>query len=332
MTENRRCDGHRDDDWLDEEAAERLLRGESVLSGGAAAARLARLLAAAALPAAVDQEREEAAAAAFRTCFDAGRKASGRKAGGSPAGPREAPADDADFLSVVRLGRPVTLPGPDLTAGAGRTGRAAGAPKSLKVSVGALVAAMALCAAALVASPGIVPTPFDGHDVRAAPALSGAPRSAPPDGSGTAGPKGGSTPLTGGTAAAPPGKGAPSQPGRGATASPGRPASPASPPATLPRSSHPPVPQSTRGDRDRQSVELCRAYVKAGGRVDAASSDRLAVAAGGKRDVPRYCARVLTAAYLSGSGTAGNGAGGNGAGGRSGGAGGGHDRGDGRHN
>lgn len=75
MTENRRCDGHRDDDWLDEDAAERLLRGESVMSGGAVAARLARLLAAAAAPAAADPEREEAAVAAFLTSFDAAPKA-----------------------------------------------------------------------------------------------------------------------------------------------------------------------------------------------------------------------------------------------------------------
>ncbi|MDF9815183.1 hypothetical protein [Streptomyces sp. SPB162] len=329
MTENRRCDGHRDDDWLDEEAAERLLRGESVLSGGAAAARLTRLLTAAALPTTADQAREEAAVAAFRTCFEAGRRA-----GGSPGVPEERPAD-ADFLSVVRLGRPVTLPGAALPAGAGRTGRA---PKALKASVGTLVVALALCAAALVAGPGILPTPFDGDDVGSAPVRGGPPRSATPDGAGTAGPNGGSTPLTGGTADAPPGTGAPSQPGRGATASPGRPAPPASPSAT-PQASHPPASKGTRGERDRQNAGLCRAYIKAGGRVDAASSARLVAAAGSRRDIPKYCARVLATAYLSGSGTAGDGTGGTGGGGndgaggsgRSGGADGGHGQGDGWH-
>ncbi|MEU3461462.1 hypothetical protein ABZ721_16170 [Streptomyces sp. NPDC006733] len=344
MTENRRCDGHRDDDWLDEDAAERLLRGESVLSGGAAAARLARLLAAAALPAAVERQREERAVAAFRAGVAAGRPA-GASPDGSPGGaggePAGRPADD-DFLSVVRLGRPVTLPGPALTARGGRTARtaraagAAGAPKSVKASVGALVVALALCAAALVASPGILPMPFDGDDVGSAPVRGGSPGSATPYGAGTPGPDGGSTPLTGGTADAPPGSGAPKQPGRGATASPGRPAQPASPPATPPQTSRPSASAGPRGERDRQNTAACRAWIKAGGRVDAATSDRLAAAAGGRREIPKYCARVLAAAYLpgagtAGNGTAGNGADGNGSGGRPGGTEGGHGRDDGRH-
>ncbi|NEA58908.1 hypothetical protein G3I60_33325 [Streptomyces sp. SID13666] len=331
MTENRRCDGHRDDDWLDEDAAERLLRGESVMSGGAGAARLARLLAAAAAPAAADPEREEAAVAAFLTSFDAAPKAGPRD--GSGAGPEQG-SGDADFLSVVRLGRPVTAPGTALTARAGRLGappaegrgKVAGAPKSLKASVGALVVAMALCAAVLAASPGILPLPFDADNVGSAPVRSGAPSSATPDGSGTAGPDGGSSPLTGGTADAPHGKGASSEPGHGATPSPGRPASPANPSATPPPSAHSLAPQGTHGERDRQNVELCRAYIKAGGRLDGASSDRLVAAAGSKRDVPKYCARVLAAAYVAGSGGAGNADGG-----KSGGTSGGHTKGDGRN-
>ncbi|MCM2421200.1 hypothetical protein [Streptomyces sp. RKAG293] len=323
MTENRRCDGHRDDDWLDEEAAERLLRGESVMSGGAAAARLARLLTAAAAPAAADPEREEAAVAAFLTRCDAAPEAGPLEGSGAGA---EQGSGDSDFLSVVRLGRPGTVPGPALTARAGRTVRTAGAPKSLKASAGALVVAMALCAAVLAASPGLLPLPFDGDNVGSAPVHDGTPRSATPDGSGTAGPDGGSSPLTGGTADSPPGKGASSEPGHGTTPSPGRPASPANPSATPPPSSHSLAPQGTHGERDRQNVELCRAYIKAGGRLDDASSDRLVAAAGSKRDVPKYCARVLAAAYLSGSGGAGNADGG-----KSGGTSGGHGKGDGRH-
>lgn len=323
MTENRRCDGHRDDDWLDEEAAERLLRGESVMpgdvSGDAVAARLARLLAAAAAPAAVDPDREDAAAAAFRTTFNEGLET------GSPEG-----FEDADFLSVVRLGRPVTLPGAALTARTGRTvrtGRASGAPRSLKASAGALVAAVALCAAALAASPGILPLPFDGDKVGSAPVHSGSPDSVAPDGSGTQGPEGGSAPLTGGTGAAPHGGGASSQPGPGTTPSPGRPLSPGTPPASKPPFSHPPASQGTRGERDKRNVELCRAYVKAGGRVDTASSDRLAAAAGSKRDVPKYCARVLAADYLEGVGDGDS----DDSGAKSGGTGGHKDDGDSRH-
>lgn len=202
----------------------------------------------------------------------------------------------------------------------------AGAPKSLKASVGALVVAMALCAAVLAASPGILPLPFDADNVGSAPVPSGAPSSATPDGSGTAGPDGGSSPLTGGTADAPPGKGASSEPGHGATPSPGRPAPPANPSATPPPTAHSLAPQGTHAERDRQNVELCRAYIKAGGRLDGASSDRLVAAAGSKRDVPKYCARVLAAAYLAGSGGAGKADGG-----KSGGTSGGHTNGDGRH-
>lgn len=323
MTENRRCDGHRDDDWLDEDAAERLLRGESVMSGGAVAARLARLLSAAAAPAAADPEREEAAVAAFLTSCDTAPEAGPRD--GPGAGPEQG-SRDADFLSVVRLGRPVTVPGTALTARAGRTGKIAGAPKSLKASAGALVVAMALCAAVLAASPGLLPLPFDGDNVGSAPVHGGTPGSATPDGSGTAGPDGGSSPLTGGTADSPPGKGASSEPGHGTTPSPGRPASPANPSATPPPSVHSLAPQGSHGERDRQNVELCRAYVKAGGRLDDASSARLVAAAGSKRDVPKYCARVLAAAYLSGSGGAGNADGG-----KSGGTSDGHGKNDGRH-
>ncbi|MDJ0340513.1 hypothetical protein QMK19_10875 [Streptomyces sp. H10-C2] len=284
MTEFRRCDGHRDDDWPDEAAAERLLRGESVMSGDTRAARLARLIAAAAMPAAVDPVREEAAVAAFRDAFRGAFRGAFQGSCGE--------AGTAGLLPVVRLGRPAVPSGP------AQTGRAAGARRSVKVSVGALVAAMALGAAAVAAVPGVLPVPFEGGTAGSAPARGGAAGSGAPDTSGTDGTDGGSsTPLTGGMSAAPPGQGTSSGPGRGMTPSQGRPVSPATPPASSPQPSHSAAPKAKGGEQDQQNVALCRAYVKAGGRMDAASSDRLAAAAGGKREVPKYCARVLAAAY-----------------------------------
>ncbi|MET9622435.1 hypothetical protein ABZZ37_16960 [Streptomyces sp. NPDC006464] len=138
--------------WLDQEAAERLLRGLPVdpLDGEARdqAERLAHALDAARQPAVDPAAREElpgeaAALAAFRRAT-AARAAASLPAAADLAGPL--PASGAAELHGVRIGR---LPA------ARRWGR------SVRYGLAAAVAAVAVGGVAVASGTGLIPTPFD---------------------------------------------------------------------------------------------------------------------------------------------------------------------------
>jgi hypothetical protein len=137
-------------DWLNDDAAERLLLGEAV---DARAEPLARLLAAAGTPAAVDPAREEAALAAFRAAGEEVPLVAGRGSRILPRGARR--------------------------RGDGRRRVA----RSVRALAGAMAATAALGGVAVAA--GALPSPFAGGTARPVPA-----HSVPGRGRGTTAPGG----------------------------------------------------------------------------------------------------------------------------------------------
>jgi len=124
-------------DWLDDDAAERLLLGEAA---DARAEPLTRLLAAAGTPAAVDPAREEAALAAFRAAGEEVPFVAGRGSRGRPRSSRR--------------------------RGDGKRRVA----RSVRAIAGAMVVTAALGGVAVAA--GALPSPFAGGTARPVPAHS----------------------------------------------------------------------------------------------------------------------------------------------------------------
>ncbi|MEE1809723.1 hypothetical protein [Streptomyces sp. BE133] len=160
-------------EWLDKDAAERLLRGEPVDPvGGQSRTEAERLAAAldaaarAARPATGELPGEAAALAAFRT---AAQSARARTRAANPqvkgyAGKAGEPAP-ADILEPVRI-RPASggfAPHrPSSSAGSGRT-RSLGWSRPIRFGLVASFAGCALGGVAVAASTGMFPGPFGGH-------------------------------------------------------------------------------------------------------------------------------------------------------------------------
>ncbi|MDX3355713.1 hypothetical protein PV703_20820 [Streptomyces sp. ME01-24h] len=254
MSDNR---GH---DWLDDAAAERLLRSvhrdraDRIRPDGRAAA-LAGLLAAAAAPAPLDPEREEAAVAAFRAARDGDATSTGFTGGRLRAAGDWSPGTGTGRTSRGGRGRAVRHPG--------------------RLRAATLIATAALAGAG-VAAAGVLPAllgrgvpdpsplrPRDGVTA-ASDSASPSPRPTAPSASSGSGPGSGPGDVAGG--------------GHG-TVLPGRTAG---------------APSSTRA---QDHASLCRVYAAAGRHhkgVDEQVYKQLREAAGGgEGKVRRYCAGLL---------------------------------------
>ncbi|GAA3391785.1 hypothetical protein [Streptomyces roseoviridis] len=263
--------------WLDQEAAERLLRGEPVDpvddASRAQAELLARALDTARTPSAAatagELPGEEAALAAFR------KATAERAAAAGPAG-TSAPAD----LGAVRI-----APVP--------TGRRWG--RSLRYGLAAALAAVTVGGVAVAAGTGMLPLtsePASGHSVRAVdttgPTASGSPGDGTGTGTGTNAPgvpadpdrTTGTPGPTGGPSSATPGAGDTA----GATAEPDRTTA---------------GPDGDGASRDKRIVEACKEY--RAGRLTDSGRQRLAGSLRSGETVKRYCERVLAGAPSSGA-------------------------------
>ncbi|POX40850.1 hypothetical protein C3486_11695 [Streptomyces sp. Ru73] len=281
--------------WLDEDAAERLLRGERVDAGrGHGARELDDLLSAAAMTAAAPAPGtalpgEEAAVAAFRQA-SAGRSTRDTAAAGNVA---EEAAEDG--IPVVRR-----VPG-----GASRTERSRiGRPFRRGLAVA--LAGCALGGVAVAAGTGVLPTPFHSGEPAPSPSVSAAVTPSPLESRAhdTDGPDGGT---------------------RSPQADPesADPATPASPGATGGRPSpgdgtvRLPVPDLTPGgggldggdkaERRAAALAFCRDY--AAGRTPAADPERvrgLERAAGGTEKLRLLCKQYVQKNGLTGGGLGGS--------------------------
>ncbi|MFG3531497.1 hypothetical protein ACGF8B_32900 [Streptomyces sp. NPDC047917] len=154
-------------EWLDKDAAERLLRGEPVDPvGGRSCTDAERLVAAldaaarATRPATAELPGEAAALTAFRT---ARRSARATRANARPRGAAEGRSAGAEVLGPVRIGAAAGGSVPYTTASAA-TGRSRSVRWSRPVRFG-LVASLAGCAlggVAVAAGTGMLPGPFGG--------------------------------------------------------------------------------------------------------------------------------------------------------------------------
>ncbi|MEU5280603.1 hypothetical protein AB0G87_29810 [Streptomyces asoensis] len=274
------------DRWLDREAAERLLRGESpeTAPGGPsadAAERLSRTLGALAasaagpLPADEELPGEAAALAAFRKAHadradlarttgpvhrtrSAAAAAGTDEADGAVAGPpRVVHADDAQ---LVRIGA--------------RTPPVAGRRWSRPVRLGLAAALTAGMVGGIAAATGVLPTPFDGTGP-ARPAAS-VPAAVPPDGHSLASPAPRSPGGGPGPSAPAGGTGATGRDDTGAgSTGEGSPAVP-----------------GARGTRPSGVLSSCR-DLSAGRTLDTGARRTLEQLAGGPARVPAYCSGVL---------------------------------------
>uniref|UniRef100_A0AAU2VPF4 Extensin n=1 Tax=Streptomyces sp. NBC_00008 TaxID=2903610 RepID=A0AAU2VPF4_9ACTN len=316
-------------EWLDKEAAERLLRREPVdpVDGqqGQDADRLAAALDAAARsarPAAGELPGEAAALAAFRA---APRSAARTRAASARAGrgPAAGPDGAGGTLAPVHIGR----------AGTGHGPGARPPSWSRPVRFG-LVASLACCAiggVAVAAGTGVLPGPFGRH--APAPATSVSAAASPEElGSGLTADDGTPEPPTGTPSpkSSPPEARDSARPGGKNTEGPGR-TGPATDGGTGAGTHEDPaggVPDSTKGtggDGDgsgqpgtsgtwyAKTLKACRDYRD--GKLDDDRRRRLEELAKGARNLDRFCERMLDAA----DGKSGNGGGsGNGGSGRDG--------------
>ncbi|MFF4410511.1 hypothetical protein ACFY2W_36390 [Streptomyces sp. NPDC001262] len=293
-------------DWLDDDAVERLLRGEALadtLAGDTAddraradAARLDAALGALRVPAPADGTPlpgEEAALAAFRTARAAERDVAVAAAPAGSAAP------------VVRIGR---------------TAARASAARSLlrRPARSALALALAGCAlggVAVAAGTGVLPAPFGRGGREPAPATSVVADSdtetrAPATGEPRTGPSHGAADSGHGRSAAPSAPGS-AAPGGGASATPG-----GGLPGTASPTPAPPQPDRSRGKDDGRKgddshpaviAKLCRDYRDAtqrnsGKGVDDDTLNALERAAGGAA-VRAYCDHVLGTSSAPGGGS-----------------------------
>ncbi len=316
-------------DWLDEEAAERLLSGEPVNAGNPADAgdkgrdgtptvRALTELLTAATRSPVEQAREDAALAAFR----AAREQAAPTLVGAPLPPEEPVAESSDNVVSFEPER------------RRRLRRLRGLSGSAKVAVAAAFAATALVGGvAAAAGTGVIPSPFsssdkspestdgsqapslDGSEVPQAPGTDGAPSTAPTSPEATTGAKGGT------------GSQSPSQSPSGS----GAPGAVAGANGSRPGDGDHGQGQGTwdQGSGDHDPDTLCRAYLAAqsGGGLQGNEWQWLTRDAGGQQAVDAYCRQRLglgggssqpphgTNGSGGGNGGGGNANGGNGGGG-----------------
>ncbi|MFJ1898291.1 hypothetical protein [Streptomyces sp. NPDC088115] len=307
-------------EWLDKEAAERLLRREPVdpVDGqqGQDADRLAAALDAAARsarPAAGELPGEAAALAAFRTVP---RSAARSRSASARAGrvPGAGPDGGGGLLAPVHIGRAGTGNGPGVR------------PPSWSRPVRfGLVASLACCAiggVAVAAGTGVLPGPFGRHAPAPATSVSAAaspeelgsgltadgtpeppsgtpsPKSSPPEAPDSARPGGGSTEEPGPTGPATdggPAVGTHEDPGSGApdsTKGTGGDGDGSGQPDTSP-------PDSS-GAWYAKTLKACRDYRD--GKLDDDRRRRLEALAKGARNLDRFCERMLDAADGKGGG------------------------------
>ncbi|MGW9078648.1 hypothetical protein [Streptomyces kronopolitis] len=273
--------------WLDKDAAERLLRGERVgARHGDGARELEQLLQAAAAigakaPETAELSGEEAAVAAFRRTAGRGAAAHTRSHGADdafPAGRGTAVAER------TRLGRPV------------RRGFAVA------------LAACAIGGVAVAAGTGVLPTPFRGGEPQPASSVSAAESPGPLDTPEPGAQTDGTTEST--PDPTPHGKTA----GPGDTPTPSRPGDP-TPPSSSPAPGHQGNGGSSadpgHGDKKNLLLALCQSY--ASGKRDGMDRDalhRLEQKAGGAERVLAFCRAYLARYQHPGSSGGGNGLGG----------------------
>ncbi|MEV8624340.1 hypothetical protein [Streptomyces sp. NBC_01268] len=271
--------------WLDQEAAERLLRGEPVdpaddadAASRAHAALLARTLDSARTPVAVlgpdgELPGEAAALAAFRkdTAERTAAAAAARYA--TPAGPAAAPE-----LGSVRI-----APAPS----GHRWGR------SLRYGLAAALAAVTVGGVAVAAGTGMLPLTGNPAPARSVSAVD------TPDGSGGTGPAVPGSP-SGGTGSAIPSEPLEHETG---TATPGATDGPTT--ATAGPGGGSPSPDRTTGglgeddDERRKTLKACREFQD--GKLADSGRQRLQSALRNGETVKRYCTRVLSGSPATGS-------------------------------
>ncbi|WP_445279135.1 hypothetical protein [Streptomyces sp. DSM 118148] len=316
-----RCDSPGEDhrapgDWLTEETAERLLRGESLefLDPAARdqAERLAETLSALSVPApdaSGELRGEEAALAAFRKAREAA-EAERTAAAFADGGPRRgaAPLAGGTREGLVRIGAP---------ARSGSRSRRPRWARPVRLTLAAAVAAGTLGGVAVAAGSGVLPIPF--QQDRPAPAASvsadethGRPRVSPSaraplgPGDGTGTPGGGPGASAGGA----PSAGATDGTGQGGTPGPG----------------------GTGGSWWRDASSACR-DIRDGKELGNSRKRALEGLAGGATRVAKYCESVLAGRTSSGGdGNAGNGSGDDSGNGENGGQGNGNGKGNGNGN
>ncbi|WP_433857883.1 hypothetical protein [Streptomyces kronopolitis] len=266
--------------WLDKDAAERLLRGERVgARHGDGARELEQLLQAAAAvgakaPEAAELPGEEAAVAAFRRTAGRGTAAHARGADEAfPAGRGTAVAER------TRLGRPV------------RRGFAVA------------LAACAIGGVAVAAGTGVLPTPFRGGEPQPASSVSAAESPGPLDTPEPGAQTDGTTEST------------PDPTPHGKTAGPGDSPTPSRPGDTTPPSSTPDPghrgnggtgASPGHGDKKNLLLALCQSY--ASGKRDGMDRDalhRLEQKAGGAEQVLAFCRAYLARYQHPGSSSGG---------------------------
>ncbi|MFD6529174.1 hypothetical protein [Streptomyces sp. NPDC060184] len=296
------------DEWLDRDAAERLLRGEPVVPPGAqarsAARSLSEALGAARPETSADGELrgEEAALAAFRQVGPA-RGASGTGRHRRPAGPapEAGTAPGAGTLDPVRLGTP---PSPSRHRERPRFGR------PVRIGLAASLAGCALGGVAVAAGTGALTGTFGGaeHGPASTVSVAASPDDATPEPSGTdassgapTGTGGPSGKSSGGASQGTGAGGATGEPdsrnGAGAEGSSGdRGAGHGDGYGSPDRDAY--GPGGSGSDRYAEAVEDCHDYRD--GDLDERERRRLAELARGEKNIPEYCAGI-TASYPGGS-------------------------------
>ncbi|MGW2278831.1 hypothetical protein [Streptomyces sp. NPDC001770] len=301
------------DEWLDRDAAEKLLRGEPVVPPGAEARSAARSLSdalgAARSGSSADDELpgEEAALAAFRQVGPVrGTPGPGRHR--RPVGPipEAGTAPGAGMLDPVRLGTP---PSPPRRRERPRFGR------PVRIGLAASLAGCALGGVAVAAGTGALTGAFGGaeHGPASTVSVAASPDGPTPEASGTDAPSGAPT-GTGGTSGAGPGGSVPGTGGGGATSGTGGTESPNITGGGGSSGVHANGDGDGHGSPDRgtygrsggsgsdwyaEAVEDCRDY--RAGDLDEREHRGLAELARGEKNIPEYCAGI-TAAYAGGSG------------------------------
>ncbi|MFD7617984.1 hypothetical protein [Streptomyces sp. NPDC059802] len=296
-------------EWLDKDAAERLLRGEPVDPVGGQSCTDAERLAAAldaaartARPATGELPGEAAALAAFRTATHSARARSRANAqprgatgnAGRPAG--------AEMLEPVRIG--ATLVG-SVPSGDSRRIRSARWSRPVRFGLVASLAGCALGGVAVAAGTGMLPGPFGGHAPLPATSVSAAatpeelgsglteeetpqpPPSASPSADPSTPPAAPSTPAgdpdPGGSGRAKEHKGGGDRKPGGATT--GSTAGPRN--GNQPESSG----RTGSGEWYAKALKACRAYRD--GTLDDKRRRKLEALAKGARNLDRFCDRVL---------------------------------------
>ncbi|NWF30708.1 hypothetical protein HW130_31440 [Streptomyces sp. PKU-EA00015] len=252
-------------EWLDRDAAERLLRGESVEThdehARMQAARLFEVLDGAADPGYRHDDGELPGEAAAMAAF---RKA--RADAAAPAG---------DFLGTVRVNRPA-VPVSGLRFG-----------RPVRFGLAAAVAAVALGGVAVAAGTGVLPTPFGG-DEHPLPASSVSAAETP-------GPLTSETPGATGGASSPPGVTTPPAPPSLGGASTGPSSGADGTGSGGPGDGGQATPGAgglgTDAELRRDSVEACKDYRN--GTLAAERRERLEELAKGADGVKRFCDRLL---------------------------------------